>query len=194
MNTTLAFDTLKFATRLENAGAPAAQAKAQAEVLREVFDERDQALAIVQALLNEARRDAEHAASRSEQFATRTDISGVRTELAEVKADVAVIKTELVEVKADVAGIKTELAEVKADVAVIKTELAEVKADVAGIKTELAGVKIDVALLHKEIELVDQRSQSRFKLLYWMFGGLIAALFAVSAALAPAALRVYFGG
>ena len=40
MSTTLAFDTLAYAKKLERAGVPAAQAEVQAEALAEIIEER----------------------------------------------------------------------------------------------------------------------------------------------------------
>jgi len=158
MSTALAFDTLKFATRLEDAGAPPAQAKAQAQVLREVFDERDQAMASVQAMLHEARRDAQYSASKSEQFSTKTDIHDLKATLA-TKTELAAVKAEMA-TKTDLEAVKAEMA-TKTELAVVKADLAEVKVDLTVVKTDLSGVKIDLALLRKDFEAMEQRLNAR---------------------------------
>jgi len=75
---TAAFNTLKYAKRLEAAKVPAEQAEVQSEVLAEVLEERDRALAgvqsQVQALVQERKRDAE-------QMATKGDLRELKVEL-----------------------------------------------------------------------------------------------------------------
>ena len=69
-------------------------------------------------------------------LATKVEIAGVKTEMAELRS----------EVKVEIAGVKTEIAElrseVKVEIAGVKTEIAElcseVKVEIAGVKTEIA--------------------------------------------------------
>ena len=106
----VAFDTLTYSKRLQEAGVPSAQAEAHAIA---------QADFLTHYLLSEV--------------ATKTDLAEVKAELktdiAEVKAE---LKTEIAEIKAD---LKTEIAEVKAE---LKTDIAELKTEIAGIKTDMA--------------------------------------------------------
>jgi len=115
------FNPLQFANRLKAAGVPEKQAEAEAEVLREAFNERDHALAELEKQFNTQKLLSE---KEAEQMATKGDI----------------------------------------------------------------------ALIRKDMEVGFAEVRGKLTLLYWMFGGMIAALFAVAAALAPAALRTYFGG
>ncbi len=87
----VAFDTLAYSKRLQEAGVPSAQAEAHAIA---------QADFLTHYLLSEV--------------ATKTDLAEVKTELktdiAEVKTEIAELKTEL---KTDIAGIKTDMAEME---------------------------------------------------------------------------------
>jgi len=88
----------------------------------------------------------------------------VQTLAADAKRDAALLAT-----KGDITEVRSEIAEVRS----------ALKSDIAEVRSELKG---DIAELRGDI-----------KVLYWMFGALIAGLFAVAATLAPAALRLYFG-
>ncbi|MDP1634219.1 MAG: hypothetical protein Q8L69_06010 [Gallionellaceae bacterium] len=76
----ITFDTLRFSERLKAAGVPEAQAKAEAEALRDVFSEALDA-----------------------SLATKSDIGGLRTELVTLRGDV---KSELSAVRGDIASMK----------------------------------------------------------------------------------------
>jgi hypothetical protein len=77
---TITFDTLKFAERLEKAGVPREQAAAIAEAQKDAFSE---ALDV--------------------SLATKSDISGLRTELVSLRGDV---KSELSAVRGEIASMK----------------------------------------------------------------------------------------
>lgn len=81
---TITFDTLKFAERLRVAGVPEAQAKAEAEAIRDVLSE---------ALDGQLATKADIARL---EFATKTDIarleSTTKADIAEVKADLSLVK------------------------------------------------------------------------------------------------------
>ncbi len=98
----VAFDTLAYSKRLQEAGVPSAQAEAHAIA---------QADFLTHYLLSEV--------------ATKTDLAEVKTELktdiAEVKAEIAEVKAEL---KTEIAELKTEL---KTEIAGIKTDMAEME-------------------------------------------------------------------
>jgi len=97
--TTITFDTLKFATRLEDAGVSSAQAKAEAEVLRELLDERDKALtalqAQMQALSSDTQRDVQYMANKTDVLAIKTDVLGVRAEVLKVDAKVDLLRKDM---------------------------------------------------------------------------------------------------
>jgi len=67
----ITFDTLKFATRLEKAGVPGNQAKAEAEVLRDLFDGRDHALNALQTQVQALQSKTDW---QTEQMATKNDL------------------------------------------------------------------------------------------------------------------------
>jgi len=123
------FNPLQFANRLKDAGVPAKQAEAEAEVLREVFDARDM-------VLSELER----------RFNTQETLSKKEAEQMATKGDVFAVKADVFAVKGDVLKLDA---------------------------------KVD--LVRKDVELVDQRSQARFKLLYWMLGVILAGVGAVFA-------------
>ena len=107
----LAFDTLAYSKRLQEAGVPSAQAEAHAIA---------QADFLTHHLLS--------------AVATKTGLAELKTEL---KTDLAELKTDLTELKAE---LKTDLAELKADMAT-KADLAELKTDMvtkAELKADMA--------------------------------------------------------
>ena len=109
---TLTFDKLAYVDRLQAAGMGEREARALAEGL-------DQAL--------------------REEVATKTDVAGVKTDLA---ADIAAVKTELA---ADIAAVKTDLAAVKTDLVAVKHELqVEIQTTKHGFQVELQVVKHDM--------------------------------------------------
>lgn len=108
--TTLSFDTLKLARRLESAGFSSQQAGDTAEALAESLRE-------------------------TADLATKHDLVELR---AEVKGDIAVVKADLVElraeIKGDIAVVKADLVELRAE---MKGDIAGVKADIADLRSEL---------------------------------------------------------
>ena len=113
----LAFDTLAYSKRLQEAGVPSAQAEAHAIA---------QADFLTHHLLS--------------AVATKTDLAELKVDMA-TKADLAELKaelkTDLAELKTDLADLKTEL---KTDLTELKTDMvtkAELKADMAEMETRL---------------------------------------------------------
>ena len=106
----LAFDTLAYSKRLQEAGVPSAQAEAHAIA---------QADFLTHHLLS--------------AVATKTDLAELKVDMA-TKADLAELKAEL---KTDLAELKTEL---KTDLTELKTDMvtkADLKADMAEMETRL---------------------------------------------------------
>ena len=132
----VAFDTLTYSKRLQEAGVPSAQAEAHAIA---------QADFLTHYLLSEVATKTDLAEVKAE---LKTDIAEVKTELktdiAEVKAE---LKAEIAEIKAD---LKTEIAEVKTEIAEVKAEL---KTDIAELKTEIAGIKTDMAEMETRLTM-----------------------------------------
>ncbi len=77
---TITFDTLKFAERLEKAGVPREQAAAIAEAQKEAFSEALDA-----------------------SLATKSDVNGLKTELVALRGDV---RSELSAVRGEMANLK----------------------------------------------------------------------------------------
>jgi len=166
------FNPFTFANRLKAAGVPEKQAVAEAELLHDVLAQQTQA---VSSLENQVKTLAVDTKRDAELLATKGDLADVRNVL---KEDIAAVRSEL---KEDIAAVRSEL---KEDIAVVRSELKE---DIAVVRSELAEARSEL-----KGDIADIRGD--IKVLYWMFGALIAGLFAVAATLAPAALRLYFGG
>ena len=66
-----------------------------------------------------------------------------------LKTDVAGLKTDVAVLKADVAGLKT-------DVAVLKTDVADLKTDMKNVKEEIAGLKRMDDMIFDEVERVHE--------------------------------------
>ena len=92
-------------------------------------------------------------------FATRDELIGVKSDVAELKTDVAGLKVDVAELKTDVAGLKVDVAELKTDVAGLKVDVAELKTDVAGLKVDVAELKTDVAGL--KVDVAELKTDSR---------------------------------
>ena len=93
-------DTLKLKTKLELAGM-----------------DNQAAVAIADALGN---ADFDQLATKTD---IKTEITAVRTEIADVKAD---LQTEIADVRTEIATVK---ADIQTDIAAVRTEIATVKAD-----------------------------------------------------------------
>jgi chromosome segregation ATPase len=94
----LAFDTLKYANRLKDAGVPPAQAEAQVEVLAEALQSQDKAIAENERAISGNDKAAARIESRLERFEARVDrqFAEARAELqketAPIKADIVLLK------------------------------------------------------------------------------------------------------
>ena len=83
------FDTLKFSERLAAAGVPPAQAKAEADALRDALAE-----------------------SRGDSIAIRADVADLKADLTPLKADIATLKADVAALKADVAAFRLDFARI----------------------------------------------------------------------------------
>ena len=117
--TTLAFDTLRAAKLLQQAGFDESQAEAVVTTVGDALTENV----------------ATKADLTQVEAALKTEIAEVKADLTEVKADLtrveAALKTEITQVEA---ALKTEVAEVKAE---LKTDIAEVRADLGDLEARL---------------------------------------------------------
>jgi len=103
-----AFDSLKFANRLKAAGISAQQAEAEAEVLREAFDERDRALATLD---SQVRTHKVLSEKEAEQMATKADLQAVQADLqADMQAMKAAMQADVLKVDAKVELLRKEIA------------------------------------------------------------------------------------
>ncbi len=118
--TTLAFDTLRAAKLLQQAGFDESQAEAVVTTVGDALTENVATKADLERV--ETTLKAEMAEVKAETAAVKADLERVETTL---KAEMAEVKAEL---KTEMAGVKAEL----------KTEMAELRAE---FKTDLAGVK-----------------------------------------------------
>lgn len=128
----VAFDTLRFAKRLEEAGVPPGQAAATAAAFAE---------------------------ATGDMIATKIEIGDLRRDLAavraELKANIAALRSEL---KADIAALRSELkgeidalrVEVKADIAAVRRELEAVRQE---LKAEIAALRREFRADLRELEL-----------------------------------------
>jgi len=95
----ITFDTLEYAKRLKDADVPEKQAEMEARVLREVLDERDRALAAlqaqVQALSAEAKRDTSYMANKTDVLGIKTEVLGVKAELLKTDAKVDLLRKDM---------------------------------------------------------------------------------------------------
>jgi predicted nucleic acid-binding Zn-ribbon protein len=98
----LLFDTLRVSRILRDKGHFTSE---QAEALAEALGEASQG-----------------------DLATKADLAGVRTEIAELKTE---LKTEIAELRTEIAGVRTEL---KTEIAELRTEL---KSEIAEMRTDL---------------------------------------------------------
>lgn len=82
MSMAIQFDTLRFVEKLKSAGVPEAQAKAEAEALATALGE-----------------------SASGHLATKDDITGIKTEMADVKSELKLMKWMVVTIVAGVISL-----------------------------------------------------------------------------------------
>jgi len=189
MSTALAFDTLKLVDALEKVRLPRDQARAIVEVVRE---SRDITLVEQTNIAQDASERAIAALDSKTDKAIALLRKDTETGFAQTDRAIALLRKEM-----DAGFAQTDARFVQTDNAITllrkDTETGFVQTDnvITLLRKEM---EAGFALSDKKRELVDQRSRARFKLLYWMFGGLMTALFAIAAALAPATLRMYFGG
>jgi len=95
-----AFNPLKFAARLKEAGVPEKQAEAEAEILHEALTQQAQIVSSLEsevtALKDSTKRDAE-------QMATKGDIATVKEDIATVKSDIALLDAKIALVRQEIA-------------------------------------------------------------------------------------------
>ena len=123
----------------------------------------------------EALADALGEASQGD-LATKTDLAGVRTEIAGLKTE---LKTELAGVGTEIAELRTELkseiagarGELKSEIAGVGTEIAELRTE---LKTEIDSVRAELKADNAELrtELIAEIAETRKDLLKWIIGAI----------------------
>ncbi len=163
----LAFDVLDCFDRLKTAGMPEAQARVQAEVLREQGE----------LCVGEIRRAIEkYDALKRAELATRGDVRDVQLEIEKVRAEVEKVRAEL---KVDIEKVRSELktdiekvrSELKTDIEKVRGEVEKVRSEVEKVRAEF---KVDIEKVRGEVEKV------KFDLLKWQLAGwgVLAAIMA----------------
>jgi chromosome segregation ATPase len=141
--TVVAFDTLRFAQRLEAGGVPPSQAAATAAAFAEATGD----VIATKIDMGDLRRD--FAAGHAEQ---RADAAGLRAALAAVRQE---LKTDVASVRQELEALRQELT---ADVASVRQEL---KADIASVRQELEAarqeLKADNAVLRRDMKALELR-------------------------------------
>jgi len=94
------FDTLRFAKKLKAVKLPEEQAEVVAEALRESFDERDRAMAAVEAKLQDLSAETKR---NAEQMATKGDVHRLEAKL-EARISSVENRIGLVEAKIEIAS------------------------------------------------------------------------------------------
>ena len=146
MLTSVAFDTLDYFDKLMAAGVPDAQARVQAEFLRDQVEQQT----------GEIRRAIEkYDESRRAELATKGDVQDVRLEIEKVRSE-----TE--KVRAETEKIRLEIRETEAR---LTTNIEQVRAETEKIRLE---IKETEARLRTDMEKV------KYALLKWQIGGWLA--------------------
>jgi hypothetical protein len=148
--TTLLLDTLRLSRALRDKGNFTSE---QAEALAEALGEASQG-----------------------DLATKTDLAGVRTEIAGLKTE---LKTELAGVGTEIAELRTKLkseiagarGELKSEIAGVGTEIAELRTE---LKTEIDSVRAELKADNAELrtELKAEIAETRKDLLKWIIGAI----------------------
>jgi predicted nucleic acid-binding Zn-ribbon protein len=148
--TTLLLDTLRLSRALQDKGNFTSE---QAEALAEALGEASQG-----------------------DLATKTDLAGVRTEIAGLKTE---LKTELAGVGTEIAELRTELkseiasarGELRSEIAGVGTEIAELRTE---LKTEIDSVRAELKADNAELrtELKTEIAETRKDLLKWIIGAI----------------------
>jgi hypothetical protein len=126
----------------------------------------EQAVALAEALGEASQGD----------LATKTDLAGVRTEIAGLKTE---LKTELAGVGTEIAELRTEFkseiasarGELRSEIAGGGTEIAELKTE---LKTEIDSVRAELKADNAELrtELIAEIAETRKDLLKWIIGAI----------------------
>lgn len=69
------------------------------------------------------------------------EISGIKSDIADLKTDVAGLKTDVATLKTDVADLKTDVATLKADVTDLKDNQVKMQADISGLKEDVLRIE-----------------------------------------------------
>lgn len=124
-------------------------------------------------------------AAKDANFATKSDVERVTSDLKEVKSDLKEMKSDLQKVNLELGEVKSELSNVKKDVQVLNTDLSDVKNDVQILNTGMDKIKKDIGILRSGVSVlcdhVTQLSVNlKYKIIVWAMVGTVSTLTLVS--------------
>ena len=193
MLTSVAFDTLDYFDKLMAAGVPDAQARVQAEFLRDQVEQQT----------GEIRRAIEkYDESRRAELATKGDVQEVRLEIEKVRSETEKVRAETekirLEVKETEARLTTNIEQIRADLSVeiqkvrgdLGVEIEQVRAETEKIRLEVKETearltanieqvraeteKIRLEIKETEARLRTDMEKVKYALLKWQIGGWLA--------------------
>ena len=193
MLTSVAFDTLDYFDKLMAAGVPDAQARVQAEFLRDQVEQQT----------GEIRRAIEkYDESRRAELATKGDVQDVRLEIEKVRSETEKVRAETEKIRLEIreteARLTTNIEQTRADLSVeiqkvrgglsVEIEQAraetekirlEVKETEARLTTNIEQVRAETEKIRLEIKETEARLRTdmekvKYALLKWQIGGWLA--------------------
>ena len=168
MLTSVAFDTLDYFDKLMAAGVPDAQARVQAEFLRDQVEQQT----------GEIRRAIEkYDESRRAELATKGDVQDVRLEIEKVRSETEKVRAETEKIRLEIreteARLTTNIEQIRAD---LNVEIQKVRGD---LSVELEQVRAETEKIRLEIKETEARLRTdmekvKYALLKWQIGGWLA--------------------
>lgn len=166
---------------MENAASEAIEAEANTA---SVTSETVEAEANLASASSEASEAAANATSATSEFAeTEANAASAASELAEAEANVVSYTSELAEVEANTASAASELAEAEANATSYTSELGEAMANTANVATETAEAVGNVTSAVADAGASAVKSAGGFAKFFGTFGGKVAIIAAVVAAI-----------
>ena len=193
MLTSVAFDTLDYFDKLMAAGVPDAQARVQAEFLRDQVEQQT----------GEIRRAIEkYDESRRAELATKGDVQDVRLEIEKVRSETEKVRAETEKIRLEIreteARLTTNIEQTRADLSVeiqkvrggLSVEIEQARAETEKIRLEIRETearlttnieqvraeteKIRLEIKETEARLRTDMEKVKYALLKWQIGGWLA--------------------
>ena len=182
MLTSVAFDTLDYFDKLMAAGVPDAQARVQAEFLRDQVEQQT----------GEIRRAIEkYDESRRAELATKGDVQDVRLEIEKVRSETEKVRAETEKIRLEIreteARLTTNIEQTRADLNVeiqkVRAETEKIRLEVketeARLTTNIEQVRAETEKIRLEIKETEARLRTdmekvKYALLKWQIGGWLA--------------------